>query len=788
MIMKRKLLLALISFAVSSTFLCGCDTIVDALVLKGPKGDTGEKGLNGNDGKDGKDGVDGKDGKDGVDGINGKDGVDGTDGKDGVDGKDGSKLLTGQADPTNDIGEVDDVYINVATWNYYLKTIEGWELVGNIKGKDGDNGVDGVSIVSSYINASGDLIITLSTGEEINAGNVLITEEFTVNFYCDDLLVDTQLVKSGNKVHAPILEDFVVDHWFIDEKFEHEWLCYGCVVTEDLNLYGKYIPVDRTISFDEEHFNQVDEFGFEALIKDDKEICVSKALTTDAYLAVLDERGILFNKSEIGVIHSLKIEIEEEAFSSAKLYFGSSPLSIKHEINLTAGLNIIDLNYSEYFTIQNTSDSELKIESLDIVYGKKAKLSDDLLPSVIIETKNGKSVDSRLEYVDCNVTTSGAEKDVSGLKAKIKIRGNSTAYCPKKPYRIKLDKKNSLFGYTKAKNWVLLADYMDASNMHNYSALKFAKMVRGEESFGVNPLHVNVILNGENIGLYEFGEHIDAKEGRLDFEQDNLWEKSFDEINFYVERDLSTVDDDSEIEGETYFKVEMENYSPSTYIFALKYPEKEDFEEELENGETDPHEEEFFNFFNSLKEYFTDICGKFVNYSLDSEEFSSIQSAVDVKSLAEYSVIDQAFAESDHGQKSFKMYRTYGGLLKFGPNWDYDSCAYGLPYQGTYVLNPFSVGSTSFTSIYFSEKWGRTLFNDITNGRPLFKEVWDTISVLEICDFIDSQYSELSRISISTVYDCSRWMNNQFHSVFDNIIYYWKWMNTQLHYLKTYYS
>ena len=88
---------------------------------------------------------------------------------------------------------------------------------------------------------------------------------------------------------------------------------------------------------------------------------------------------------------------------------------------------------------------------------------------------------------------------------------------------------------------------MDGSKMHNYTALKFAQMVRGEESFAVSPLHVNVILNGNDIGLYEFGEHIDVEEGRLNIEQENIWEKNFDEINFYIERDYSTALDSTEI-------------------------------------------------------------------------------------------------------------------------------------------------------------------------------------------------------------------------------------------------
>ena len=77
-----------------------------------------QKGDKGDSGKDGKDGKNGKDGKDGV----------GLDGKDGKAGKDG---------------------------------------------KDGKIGKDGVSVVDSEIAADGHLVLNLSNGKIIDAGNIV---------------------------------------------------------------------------------------------------------------------------------------------------------------------------------------------------------------------------------------------------------------------------------------------------------------------------------------------------------------------------------------------------------------------------------------------------------------------------------------------------------------------------------------------------------------------------------------------------------------------------------------
>lgn len=776
----NKVFLTLLSLGLFSLTLSGCNSNpIEGPA--GPKGDTGETGPQGPKGDTGPIGPQGEQG------IPGQNGHDGKDGSNGVNGVDGTLLLTGESAPSSELGKVGDSYINLSNWDFYVKGEQGWgEPEGNIKGEQGKTGV---SVVSSFINNDGDLIISLSNDQMINAGHVKDVGEFTVKFYCDDILVDTQNISYGNKLITPELEDFIVDHWYLDKEFEHEWLLYGSVVTENMVLYGKYTPIEKQLSYSKNNAISIDEYGFGVALDSKKEICVSKAVETTDFLTTLEDRGILFNKSEIGIINFIDININETNFESAKVFYGNSPLSVTNVETLHGGNNhiIFGENGAEYFTIQNTGSHSFDVDSLEINYFKKAKYINSEIPSITINTKNCQPVISRTTYIDCSVSTIGAETDVNEVKAQIKIRGNSTAICPKKPYRIKLNKKNSLFGYEKAKNWVLLADYMDGSKMHNYSALKFAKLVRGENSFGADPLHVNVILNGENIGLYEFCEHIDDKQGRLNIEQDNLWEKDFDNINFYIERDYSTIQDSTEIEGVTYFKVINEDYTPEQYVFALKYPEKEDFEEELDNDEIDPHEEEFQAFFDSLKDYMTDICSKFVSYYKDNSNFGLVDSAVDIESLAEFAVVDQAFRESDHGQKSYKLYRHDGGLLKFGPNWDYDSCSIGLPYKGTYVLNPFTVGWNHFESIYIGDRWGYTLFNDTTNGRPLFKKIWGSITDLELSRFVSEQYLEVEKVYGSVIYDCERWMNNQYYCVFDNLRYYALWINSQFYYLKQYY-
>ena len=54
-----------------------------------------------------------------------------------------NSLLTGEEEPTNLKGSIGDSYINLSTYDYYVKEESGWVKKGNIKGEKGNNGLNG---------------------------------------------------------------------------------------------------------------------------------------------------------------------------------------------------------------------------------------------------------------------------------------------------------------------------------------------------------------------------------------------------------------------------------------------------------------------------------------------------------------------------------------------------------------------------------------------------------------------------------------------------------------------
>ena len=174
--MRISKLFALAFMLIGTITLSGCAS-KSITGPQGPRGEQGEKGDNGisivsidltsSDGladiytitySDGSTSnfvvTNGKDGEQGIQGIPGEDGhtpvitissdgyweIDGVktntkaQGEQGEPGKDGTSLLTGNGEPAANLGKNGDSYINLDTWDFYVKTNGTWIHVGNIKG------------------------------------------------------------------------------------------------------------------------------------------------------------------------------------------------------------------------------------------------------------------------------------------------------------------------------------------------------------------------------------------------------------------------------------------------------------------------------------------------------------------------------------------------------------------------------------------------------------------------------------------------------------------------------
>ncbi len=277
------------------------------------------------------------------------------------------------------------------------------------------------------------------------------------------------------------------------------------------------------------------------------------------------------------------------------------------------------------------------------------------LPILHIDT-DGTPIYNSHDYTPMRLDLVNTEDEVHHVGGGIRLRGNSTQGFIKKPYRIKFNQKVSLFGLDKAKSWVLLAEYLDPSCMHNTTAF-YLGAASDALAFTPTAHHVNLYLNGEFMGLYTLCEQVQENEGRMDLEQTITPDMTdLDQFNFYVCLDENAPETPGAKEGEDYFYVAWCNK-----YFSLKYPKKEDF----------CSDEQFYSFFDQLERRYDKILD-----ACRDGNAKKMKRYMDVDSLIDHMIIDQIMGERDHVWKSFYSYQIAGEKLAFGPIWDYDYSLY----------------------------------------------------------------------------------------------------------------
>lgn len=148
------------------------------------------------------------------------------------------------------------------------------------------------------------------------------------------------------------------------------------------------------------------------------------------------------------------------------------------------------------------------------------KFIDTGLPAIYLST-NGKPIVSKEDYIvgDIRITSDFGRNVVYQGVTEVKGRGNSTWGMPKKPYRIKLDKKAGLLGMPEDKSWALMANYGDQSLLRNDVAFEVSR--RLELGYTPRQQYVEFFLNGEYMGNYTLTEHIKEGKDRVAIDEDN---------------------------------------------------------------------------------------------------------------------------------------------------------------------------------------------------------------------------------------------------------------------------
>ena len=331
------------------------------------------------------------------------------------------------------------------------------------------------------------------------------------------------------------------------------------------------------------------------------------------------------------------------------------------------------------------------------------------LPVIYINTDDGEAVTSKEDYKTAQMhiqSNDTLESAVYSGSISIKGRGNTTWNLPKKPYKIKLDKKTDLFGMGKNKHWVLLANYIDESLMRNQTAADLSKQLGVD---AMDSVWTDVVFNGEYVGNYQLCEHIRIDDTRIDIFD---WEDEAEDVaSAIVKGNKELKEKKSALEDA--LKEDLSWVTSGTFNFenvTYKISDYCDYNDDISGGylfEMSAEYDEISKFTTPAGLKVMLRTPEYLNTSKDmmfyaSRYWTCLEAAyraedgyvkmaegnkhytelADLDSMVGYWLVMEIMGNNDAVWKSRFAYKDVGELLKFGPSWDFDY------YSGSMLSNP----------------------------------------------------------------------------------------------------
>lgn len=419
-------------------------------------------------------------------------------------------------------------------------------------------------------------------------------------------------------------------------------------------------------------------------------------------------------------------------------------------------------------------------------------INGSMIASVFIATESG-SLDyihadkSNKESGFIEIVDENGEAVYDGVLDQIKGRGNSTWGMPKKPYNIKLDEKENLFGMGKSKKWSLLANYGDESLIRNSAVFSVAQ----QTGVPYTPMGVScdVYINGNYEGVYLLTTRIEADKTRVNV--DNL-----DDVNEEICQEVFENDDfdmDTLKNGGYYGKYAGLLQGTQKWVEIPEAPE--------DYGETDitggyiiemelanRYADEISGFVSNgnqpfimkspeyaskaQMEYISDYYQRFedavfseTGKNAKGEDYKDL---ADFDSLVSYYLVSEWAGNMDSGLTSTYFFKPAGDKLYAGPVWDYDIAL------GNNGLNRFGVDYTNpaeFTvcrgRMYRNTVFGTfdaykipTIYNELCQKQEFVdaaKTLWNS-KVKDVVASVNAEMTALGEtLADSAVMNAIRW-------------------------------
>ena len=266
------------------------------------------------------------------------------------------------------------------------------------------------------------------------------------------------------------------------------------------------------------------------------------------------------------------------------------------------------------------------------------------LPTVCINTVDSKEPFDKETDIVGNVIILNNKTYDTNASATVRERGNSSRTHPKKPWRLKFDKKQRVLDApAKAKKWTLINNHSDKTLLRNVVAFEISRRIGMDYTPYCQP--VDVVLNGEFKGCYQLCDQVEVNPGRIPVTEMELTD---------IEGEALTGGYHLEIDG--YAKQENEReWFESTYHqrpVTIKSPD---------DGGT-------FEQYEYIKEYFSEMERAVFTRGYNDPE-TGYRKWLDLDSYLHYFIIQEIIGNAD-AVWCIHVHKERGGKIMGGPVWD----------------------------------------------------------------------------------------------------------------------
>ncbi len=364
------------------------------------------------------------------------------------------------------------------------------------------------------------------------------------------------------------------------------------------------------------------------------------------------------------------------------------------------------------------------------------------LPLVVIHVENAKEPADKVNDLRMHTTIISADgTEIITDSGTVRLRGNASMNFPKKPYRIKFDKKRHVLGSpAKAKKWTLINNYGDKTLMRNYLAFDLSRRV--ELPFTPFCVPIDVMLNGEFKGCYQLCDQVEVGKGRVEI----------DEMD-------ATCTEGEALTGGYFIEIDAYAYDEAVYFYSnknnpvtIKSPDEDVIQKEQKNY--------IKNYFNTME------ASLFKSNFADPEE--GYRRYLDVESFLKHFIVGEFSGNTDTYWSTY-MYKPRGDeQFHVGPVWDFD-----LAYDNdnrTYPINNLKDWVYATKGSYAGQMRsfvGRIVKSD-TQAKEQLAQMWADLRM-------SGKFCEDSLVAV--VDEMEQWLDASQQLNFKR----WNIMNTKVH-------